>query len=130
MKHDLDGAMRLLQSFFASIPYLDHGNKDLDALTRFEAFYEVILYVVFSVFNSRTFTQVKNALGRTDVVVFMSDATYVMELKVGGTAQEALDQINTNNYAVPYQGAGLPVVKIGIAFSREKRTVTEWIIEK
>ena len=38
--------------------------------------------------------------------------------------------INTNNYAVPYQGAGLPVVKIGIAFSREKRTVTEWIIEK
>ena len=42
-KHDIDGAMRLLQSFFASIPYLDHGNKDLDELTRFEAYYEVLI---------------------------------------------------------------------------------------
>jgi hypothetical protein len=130
MKHDIDSAMRLMQSFFASIPYLDHGNNDLDELTRFEAYYEVLMYVVFSIFNCRTFTQVKTALGRADVVVFMKDATYVMELKVGGTAREALEQINSNDYAVPYQDTGLPVVKIGIGFSREKRTVSEWVIER
>ena len=130
MLHDIDRAMRLLQAFFASIPYLDHGNKDLDDLTRFEAYYEVLMYVVFSIFNCRVFTQVKTALGRADVVVFMNDATYVMELKVGGTAEEALEQINSMDYAVPYQGTGLPVVKIGIGFSREKRTVSEWRIER
>ena len=130
MKHDIEGAMRLMQSFFASIPYLDHGNNDLDELTRFEAYYEVLMYVVFSIFNCRVFTQVKTALGRADVVVFMKDATYVMELKVGGTAQEALEQINSNDYAIPYQGTGLPVAKIGIGFSREKRTVSEWVIER
>ena len=129
MRHDIDNAMRLLQAFFASIPYLDHGNNDLDELTRFEAYYEVLMYVVFSIFNCRVFTQVKTALGRADVVVFMNDATYVMELKVGGTAQEALDQINSNEYAIPYQQTGKPVVKIGIGFSREKRTVSEWRIE-
>ena len=128
MKHDIDSAMRLMQSFFASIPYLDHGNNDLDELTRFEAYYEVLMYVVFSIFNCRVFTQVKTALGRADVVVFMNDATYVMELKVGGTAQEALEQIDSKDYAIPYQGTGLPVVKIGIGFSREKRTVSEWMI--
>ena len=130
MNHDVDKAMRLLQAFFASIPYLDHGNKELDEVTRFEAFYEVLMYVVFSIFNCRVFTQVKTALGRADVVVFMNDATYVMELKVGGTAQEALEQINSKDYALPYQEAGLPVVKIGIAFSREKRTVTDWIVKR
>ena len=130
MNHDVDGAMRLLQAFFASIPYLDHGNSDLDELTRFEAYYEVLMYVVFSIFNCRTLTQVKTALGRADVVVFMNDATYVMELKVGGTAEEALKQIDTKDYAIPFQGTGLPVVKIGIGFSREKRTVSEWIIEQ
>ena len=130
LRHDIEGAMRLMQSFFASIPYLDHGNNDLDELTRFEAYYEVLMYVVFSIFNCRTFTQVKTALGRADVVVFMKDATYVMELKVGGTAREALEQINSNDYAVPYQNTGLPVVKIGIGFSREKRTVSEWVIVK
>ena len=88
------------------------------------------MYVVFSIFNCRVFTQVKTALGRADVVVFMKDATYVMELKVGGTAQEALEQINSKDYAVPYQDTGLPVVKIGIGFSREKRTVSEWMIVK
>ena len=75
-------------------------------------------------------TQVKTALGKADVVVFMNDATYVMELKVGGTAEEALKQIDTKDYAVPYQGTGKPVVKIGIGFSRETRTVSEWKIEK
>ncbi|MCR4848710.1 MAG: ATP-binding protein [Bacteroidales bacterium] len=127
--HDLDGAMRLMQSFFASIPYLDHGNKDLDELTRFEAYYEVLMYVIFSIFNCRVFTQVKTALGKADVVVFMNDATYVMELKINGTAQEALEQIDTKNYAIPYQETGLPVVKIGIAFSKETRTVSDWMIE-
>ena len=130
MKHDIDGAMRLLQAFFASIPYLDHGNKALDEISRFEAFYELLMYVIFSIFNCRTFTQVKTALGRADVVVFMNDAIYVMELKVGGTAKEALEQIHSKDYAIPFQGTSLPVVKIGIAFSREKRTISDWIIEK
>ena len=74
-----------------------------------------------------TMNSVKTALGRADVVVFMNDATYVMELKIGGTAQEALEQINSKDYAVPYQDTSLPVVKIGIGFSREKRTVSEWV---
>ena len=74
-----------------------------------------------------TMNSVKTALGRADVVVFMNDATYVMELKIGGTAQEALKQIESNDYAVPYQDTSLPVVKIGIGFSREKRTVSEWV---
>ena len=86
------------------------------------------MYVVFSIFNCRVFTQVKTSLGKADVVVFMNDATYVMEIKIGGTAQEALEQIDSKNYAVPYEGTGLPVVKIGAAFSRETRTVSEWII--
>ena len=53
----------------------------------------------------------------------------MMEIKIGGTAQEALEQIGTKNYAVPYEGTGLPVVKIGVAFSRETRTVSEWVVE-
>ena len=128
--HDLEGAMKLMQAFFASIPYLDFGAKELDDITKYEAYYEVLTYVVFSIFNYRTFTQVKVARGRTDVVVFMRDAVYVMELKMRGTAQEALDQINSKDYAIPYQAEGKPVVKIGIAFSQETKTVSDWIIVK
>ena len=69
------------------------------------------------------------ARGKTDVVVFMRDAVYVMELKMRGTAEEALQQINSKDYAIPYEAEGKPVIKIGIAFSKETRTVSEWKME-
>lgn len=128
LNHDVDAAMRHMQAFFASIPYLDFGEKELDDIAKYEAYYEVLTYVVFSIFNYRTFTQVKVARGRTDVVVFMPDATYVMELKMRGTAAEALQQIDSKDYAIPYQAEGKPVVKIGIAFSQETKTVSDWKI--
>ena len=128
LRHDIEGAMKAMQSFFASIPYLEFGAKELDDIARYEAYYEVLTYVVFSMINCRTFTQVKVARGRTDLVVFMRDAVYVMELKMRGTAQEALDQINSKDYAIPYEAEGKPVVKIGMAFSQETKTLREWIV--
>ena len=130
LHHNLEEALKCLQAYFASIPYLDFGAKELDDITKYEAYYEVLTYVVFSIFNYRTSTQVKVARGRTDVVVFMRDAVYVMELKMRGSAQEALDQINSKDYAIPYQAEGKPIIKIGIAFSQETKTVSDWIIER
>ena len=130
LHHDIEEAMRSMQAFFASIPYLDFGEKELDDITKYEAYYEMLTYVVFSIFNCRTFTQVKVARGRTDVVVFMRDAVYVMELKMHGTAQEALQQIDSKDYAIPYQAEGKTIIKIGIAFSKETKTVSDWEIVK
>ena len=130
LEHDIEAALKAMQAYFASIPYLDFGGKELDDITKYEAYYEVLTYVVFSIFNCRTFTQVKVARGRTDVVVFMRDAVYVMELKMRGSAQEAIEQINSKDYAIPYQAEGKPIIKIGIAFSQETKTVSDWIIEK
>ena len=126
--HDIDAAMRHLQSFFASIPYLDHGADELKDIAKFEAYYEVLMYVVFSIVAGRVQTQVKTARGRADVVITMPDATYVLELKVGATAQEALAQINSKDYSMPYESAG-KVVKIGIGFSHETRTLSDWAVE-
>ncbi len=68
----------------------------------------------------------KVAGGRMDVVVFMPDAVYVMELKVGESAQKALDQISARGYAAPYQTDGRRVVKVGV--SADEHTVEEWAV--
>ena len=73
-------------------------------------------------------TQVKCHGGRIDFVVQMPDTTYVFELKVNGTAQEAIDQINSKGYALPYQSEGKKVVKVGVQFDRDTMTVGEYII--
>ena len=63
------------------------------------------------------------------MVVWMPDAIYVLELKVNGTAKEALDQINAKGYAAPYVTDGRRVVKAGICFNIDTRTIDDWIIE-
>ena len=42
------------------------------------------------------------------------DITYVFELKVNGTAQQVLDQINRKGYLLPYETEGCDVVKVGV----------------
>ena len=68
------------------------------------------------------------ANGRTDMRVFMPDAIYVMELKLNGTAKEALKQIDEKGYALRYATDPRRIDKVGIAFSVEKWTLTEYLI--
>ena len=53
---------------------------------------------------------------------------YVMELKLDGTVEEALKQIDDKGYAIPYEADGRRIVKVGIRFSSEERTITAWKI--
>ena len=54
---------------------------------------------------------------------------YVLEFKYDGTAREALAQINSRLYAVPYRKDGRRIVKVGINFDSATRTIGDWVIE-
>ena len=126
---DIDLAMQHMQSYLAGIPYVEGFKKKLaDAATK-EGFYEYTFYLIFSMLNVYVRTQVKVAGGRTDMVVFMPDTIYVIELKVNDTAENALKQINNNGYATPFLTDGRKVVKVGIRFDSDKHTIDEWKVE-
>jgi len=101
----------------------------LEEVTTAEGFYEWTFYLIFSMLNVYVQTQVKCANGRTDMVVFMPDTIYVMELKINGTAQDALQQIEDKGYARRYATDGRRIVKAGMSFDTEKRSLTEYVIE-
>jgi hypothetical protein len=129
LKHnDVDLAMREMQAYLASIPYVEGFKKKLAEAATAEGFYEYTMYLIFSMLNVYVRTQVKCAGGRVDMVVWMPDAIYVFELKVNGTAQEALEQIDNKGYAIPYQADGRKIVKVGVAFDKETRVPVEWVI--
>lgn len=128
-KGDIDKAMAELKSFLAGIPYVEGFKKKLESVSNYEGFYEYTFWLIFNMLNFYARTQVKCAQGRIDIVLQMPDTTYVFELKVNGTAQEALDQINSKNYALPYDTEGHKVVKIGIQFDRDTMTVGEYVVE-
>ena len=123
---DIDLAMRHMQAYLAGIPYVEGFKRKLAEAATKEGFYEYTFYLIFSMLNVYVRTQVKVAGGRTDMVVFMPDTIYVMELKVGESAQQALDQIDARGYAKPYLSDGRRVVKVGVRFDIDKFTVEEW----
>ena len=127
-KGDADEAMREMQAYMAGIPYVEGFRKKLAEAATAEGFYEYTMYLIFSVLNVYVRTQVKVAGGRVDMVVRMPDTTYVFELKVNGTAQEALEQIDQKGYAFAYQTEGRQVVKVGVRFNADTRVPEDWVI--
>ena len=127
-KRDINLAMGEMKAYLAGIPYVEGFKKKLEEVKNYEGFYEYTFYLIFSMLNVYARTQVKCAGGRIDFVVLMPDTTYVFELKVNGTAQEALDQINSTGYALPYNTDGRQLVKVGIQFDRDTMTVGEYLL--
>ena len=127
-KNDIHLAMNELKAFLAGIPYVEGFKKKLEDVSNVEGFYEWSMMLIFNMLNVYVQTQVRCAGGRADLVVRMPDTIYVIELKVNGTAQEALDQIEQKGYATPYLTDGRKVVKVGVKFSTESKTIEDWIV--
>ena len=64
--------------------------------------------------------------GRVDCILETPHYIYIFEFKLDGSADEALRQIEEKGYARPYQTDRRKVVRIGVVFSSETRTLAEW----
>jgi hypothetical protein len=127
-KGDLELALREMQAYLAGLPYVEGFKKKLEEVTVAEGFYEWTFYLIFSMLNVYVRTQVKCRGGKIDIVVYMPDATYILELKMHESAQKALEQINVKGYALPYHTEGRRVVKVGLHFDLDTRTLDEWAV--
>ena len=117
----LDDALRLLQTFLSTVPKCDN--------TDYEGHYQSLLYVIFSLLGMYVDVEVRTPRGRVDMVMRTPAILYVMELKLDKTADAAMQQIDLKNYPERFALCGLPIVKVGINFDRERRTLGEWKIE-
>ncbi|MCD8181891.1 MAG: ATP-binding protein [Bacteroides sp.] len=118
LKGDIESCLERTRSFFASIP------NDLENKT--EKHYQTIFYLLFRLMGQYVDAEVKSAFGRADVVVKLPDAIYVFEFKFDGIPEEALAQIESKQYAVPYQPDGGKIVKVGVNFDSATRTIGGW----
>jgi hypothetical protein len=53
---------------------------------------------------------------------------YVIEIKIDSTPEAALQQIEDKCYATPYLTDGRELVKLGVNFSTDTRTIDRWLI--
>jgi hypothetical protein len=118
---DIEIFMNNMRAFYASIPYdlIDNKNKD-------EKYYQFIFYLLVTLMGQFVQTEVKTATGRIDAVIKTADTIYVFEFKMAnhGTAENALEQIDSKGYLIPFTADGRKLVKIGAEFNEKERGIS------
>ena len=118
---DIDGFMERLQSFLADCPY--ELAKDV------ELHYQNVLFIVFRLAGLYTKVEYHTSRGRIDLVLQTDSYVYVMEFKLDGTAEQAIQQIEDKQYALPFAKDSRKVYTIGVNFSSETRNIDRWIVK-
>ena len=117
---DYDSFFHRLQSFFADTTY--------EVIREQELHYENVLFIVFKLVGFYTKVEYHTNNGRVDLILQTDKFIYVMEFKLNGTAEEALQQINNKRYALPFEADGRKLFKIGINFSEKTRNIEKWVV--
>ena len=122
---DMAAFMPVLTDFYRSIPY------DISAPT--EKHYQALLYTMLVAQGADVSADVsaedRTSDGRIDIVLRMPREIYVIELKLGHTAAEAMEQLRRKDYAAKYRHDGRPVRLMAINISPDTRTIDDWLLQ-
>ena len=118
---NVDGFMTRLKSFYADVPY--------ELTSDLERHYHNVLFILTKLLGFYVEAEKHNAQGRIDLVIKTKKYIYIIELKLDGTAEQALAQINEKHYADPYKSDGRQVIKVGANFNSEQRNIERWLVE-
>ena len=120
----LEQFRKLLTSFLADIPYSMRRKETERERERYFHYTFYLLMRMVSVYT--VYTEKQQSEGRVDCIVETPDYIYIFEFKLDGTADEALQQIEDKGYARSYEADSRKLFKVGIVFSSETGTVSEF----
>ncbi|MDR2580306.1 MAG: ATP-binding protein [Fibromonadaceae bacterium] len=115
---DIEGAIEAIRQYMAGVPY--------DIIKQTENYYETAIFLMFKMFGLNCRSELRIADGRIDTLVETKNFVYCFEFKIDKTADEALAQIDTKEYLLPWTGSGKKLFKVGVNFDSEKRNIGDW----
>ena len=119
---DIDAFFKRLRSFFADTPY--------ELVSELELHYQNVLFILYKLLGFYVKAERHTSDGRIDLVLQTDKFIYIMEFKLDGTAEEALQQINEKRYALPFEQDVRRLFKIGVNFSNTTRNIEKWLVEE
>jgi hypothetical protein len=125
-KGDYDRALGLIRSFLSGIPVMQGEEASLRDIRGRETYYHKQLFIIFRMLHNNAWAEVQQAVGKPDIIVKTRRYIYIIEVKLDSTPKVALEQIEAKQYAVPYLTDGREIVKLGVNFSSETRTIDVW----
>ena len=119
-KGNPEGFLRRLQTFFYGVPYELTGGV--------ERYYQNVLFIVCRLMGLYVQAEYHTSYGRADMILQTKDYIYIFEFKLDGSVEEALQQIESQGYARPFEMDRRKLVKIGVNFDSRTRSMDKWKI--
>ncbi len=129
---EIDGIRDVLTALFAGITYTLESDP-------FEHYFQAVIYLVFTLLGRYVQCEMHTFTGRIDCKVGTRSFLYLFEFKRDVTAKEALAQIDSKEYALPFAADArklyktLPfaadarkLYKIGVSFDSKERKLVGW----
>ena len=118
---DAEVFMSYMKSLLAGYPY--------DLIKDTENHYQNVVYLTLKLMSVYLVdAEFRTSNGRIDLLVWTDKYIYVMEFKYDGSAQEAIDQIESKEYPLPFAMDSRTIIKVGVNFSGKTRNIENWII--
>lgn len=115
-----EGFMQQLHSLFARTPYQIQGDSEKD--------FQYAMFIIVQLLGIDIQAEYQTSNGRIDLLIRTEKFIYIIEIKLGGTVDEALKQINEKDYAAPFATDNHQIFKIGVNFDKATRRLTHWTV--
>ena len=120
LEGNLNQARKVLESFFAGVPYTIHKKS--------EATFQTVFYAIFRLLGFNIEAESCTNDGRIDAVVQTDDHIYLFEFKLDDD-DTALSQIKDKAYFKKYLQSSKKITLIGVNFDSEKGQLIDWQTE-
>ena len=115
----VDQVRDVLTALFANIAYTQEADP-------FEHYFQAVIYIVFTLLGKYTVCEMHTYSGRIDCRVQTNDYIYLFEFKRDDSADAALAQIDSKDYALPFIADSRKLYKIGVSFDSSTRKLVGW----
>ena len=115
--------IKILSSFLSSIPNQLHKYVD-----RYENYYHTVFYCLTKLIGLDVSVEYSTSEGFIDMLIKTADYVYIIELKLNGTAEDAIRQIDEKHYAAPFAEDQRRLYKVGIGFSKTTHSISSSLI--
>jgi hypothetical protein len=113
---DIDSFVEIIRVLFSGIPYNI-------SLSRYEAYYHSLIYIVLKMSGMDILPEKETNIGRIDAAVETEKYIYIMEFKMG-SADEAINQVFEKKCYESFRLKKKEIILLGIGFSQEERNIS------